>query len=773
MGGSLIGENVVRVDAIGKATGSAAYGVDVRLPGMLHARVVRSGVPHARIVRVDTSRARAIRGVRVVLTGADGSARHGPILKDRPALALDKVRYAGEIVAAVAADNEETAQAAADAIEVEYEELPGVFDFEAALRPDAPLIHDDPRVYDRVEVPGLRVDPQPGSNLCYHFKLRKGDVDAAFARADLVVEDSFTTPKIQYCHLEPQVAVAQIDGSGNITVWASTMSPHLLRNAIAELAGVPAAKVRVITMMVGGGYGSKVYLGALNPIAVLLAMRAPNKAVRLAFDRQDEFLTNDVRLPTRTAIKTAAMRDGTLLARKVATYWDKGPYALLGPVIVRNAGYCSLGPYRLPSAWIDGYLVYTNNQMGGGFRGLGVPQVAWAGEQQIDRVARELGIDPVEFRLRNAYRDGDVSITGETLQSVGVRQCIEEAAKAIGWGTQPAGGSTHRYGHGIACILKSTLTPSASFGTVKLNSDGSADVLTSAVEHGQGAHTVLSQIVATELALPLDRVRVVMQDTSVTPFDRSSTSSRTTSHMGNALQRAAVDVRRQLAELAASVLEVHANDLTFVDGQVQVRGVPHQSYGYGEIMSRAFGSPGTLVGQGSCFTKPIYDPMNTDTGQSKRPSVYFMYGAQAAEVRVDTETGEYRVTRLASAVDAGKAINPANCVQQIEGAAVMGLGFATMEELVSTEGRILNPTFLDYKIPSSADMPDMISRIVEVPHPEGPYGAKGIGESSIATTAAAVGNALYAATGVQIHDLPIRAERVFRAMRGADTGHAR
>ena len=429
-----------------------------------------------------------------------------------------------------------------------------------------------------------------------------------------------------------------------------------------------------------------------------------------------------------------------------------------------------MGPYRLPNAWIDGYLVYANNQMGGGFGGSSVRRLRGRGAADRPRGAG-LGIDPVEFRLRNAYRDGDLSVTGERLESVGVRQCIEEAAKAIGWGTHPPGGGTHRYGHGIACILKSTLTPSASFGTVKLNSDGSVDILTSAVEHGQGGRTSCPR--SSRRSRAALTACVVMQDTSVTPFDRSSTSSRMTFHMGNALHGAAVDVRRQLAKLAGSVLEVHPDDVTFVNGEVQVRGVPHQSYGYGEIMCRAFGSPGTLVGQGSCFTKPIYDPMDPDTGQSKRPSVYFMYGAQAAEVRVDTETGEYRVTRLASAVDAGKAINPANCVQQIEGAAIMGLGFATMEELVSTEGRILNPTFLDYKIPSSADMPDMISRIVEVPHPEGPYGAKGIGESSIATTAAAVGNALYGALGVQIHDLPIRAERVFRAMRDAATRHVR
>jgi carbon-monoxide dehydrogenase large subunit len=447
--------------------------------------------------------------------------------------------------------------------------------------------------------------------------------------------------------------------------------------------------------------------------------------------------------------------------------WEKGAYADLGAVIARNASYCSLGPYRLPHAAIDAYLVYTNRQPGGGFRGLGIPQVAWAGEQQMDRVARELGLDPLELRRRNIYREGDVSVTGETLKNVGVRECLERAAAAIGW-DQPLerrAPSGARRGRGLACILKSTLTPTASFGFVKLNGDGSAEVITSAVEHGQGAHTILAQIAAEELRIPMARIRCVMPDTSVTPFDRSSTSSRTTFHMGNVVRIAAVDVRTQLVEMAASLLEAHPGDLEVADGAVAVRGLPDRSLSYVEVIQKFFGGPGNVVGRGVFSTKSFYDPMNPQTGQSRRPTIFWMYAAEAAEVVVDEETGQVRLARLASAADAGKAINPLNCIQQIEGSAVLGIGMALMEELVFDGGRTLNPTFLDYKLPTLVDMPETQAIIVESGHDEGPYGAKGVGESATAPVPAAVGNAVFDAIGVQLKHLPIRAEKVYRALR--------
>ena len=770
----VVGRPVPRVDAVAKVTGGAVYGVDVRFPGMLVGRVLRAGVPHARITRLDTKAAAGLAGVRAIVTGADCSRRHGLFVKDQPALAVDRVRYAGEVVAAVAADDDDAAQEALERIVVEYEDLPVVTDVVGAMRPGAPLVHPDQMSYERADVPGMALNPVAGTNVSYHFTLRKGDVDAAFARADLVVEDTFSTPFIQYAHLEPHVTVALWGADGVMTLWTSTMGPHTVRGMLAELLDLPLGRVRVVTQMVGGGYGSKMYLRAINPAAALLAMKTPGRHVRILFDREDEFLSCHGRLPTVTTIKTAARRDGTLVARQSHVVWAQGAYADIGAVIARNASYCSLGPYRVPHAKIDAYLVYTNRQPGGGFRGLGIPQVAWAGEQQMDRVARELGLDPLELRLRNIYVDGDTTVTGERLRHVGVKECLERAAHAIGW-TTPLARETStgaRRGRGVACILKSTLTPTASFGFVKLDGDGSAEVITSAVEHGQGAHTVLSQIAAEELRIPVERVRCVMPDTDVTPYDRSSTSSRTTFHMGNVVRSAAADVRRQLVEMAASILEVHADDLAAADGAIAVRGAPDTSLSYAQVLQKFYGAPASVLGRASFSTKPLYDTMNTETGQSARPTVFWMYAADAAEVDVDPDTGEVRVTRLASAADAGRAINPANCVQQIEGSAVLGLGMAVMEELAFDEGRTLNPTFLDYKLPTTADMPETTAIVVESGHADGPYGAKGVGESATAPVPAAVGNAVYDAVGVQIRDLPIRAEKVYRALQQARGGVA-
>jgi carbon-monoxide dehydrogenase large subunit len=763
----VVGTSVPRVDTVAKVTGGAVYGVDVRFAGMLVGRTLRAGIPHARIVNLDTSAARRVPGVRAVITGRDYPRQHGPLVKDQPALAVDRVRYAGEVVAAVSAEDDDAAQEAIERIAVDYEELPGVFDVVAAMEAGSPLVHEDQMAYERSEVPGLRLNPVPGTNISYHFTLRKGDVAAGFDQSDLVVEDTFSTPFIQYAHLEPHVTVALWDGAGMMTLWTSTMGPHTLRGMLAEFLDLPLAQVRVVTGLVGGGYGSKMYLRAINPAAALLAMRVPNRHLRIAFDREDEFLTCPGRLPTVTTIRTGVKKDGTLVARQARIVWEKGAYADLGAVIARNASYCSLGPYRLPHAAIDAYLVYTNRQPGGGFRGLGIPQVAWAGEQQMDRVARELGLDPLELRRRNIYREGDVSVTGETLKNVGVRECLERAAAAIGW-DQPLerrASSGARRGRGLACILKSTLTPTASFGFVKLNGDGSAEVITSAVEHGQGAHTILAQIAAEELRIPMARIRCVMPDTSVTPFDRSSTSSRTTFHMGNVVRIAAVDVRTQLVEMAASLLEAHPGDLEVADGAVAVRGLPDRSLSYVEVIQKFFGGPGNVVGRGVFSTKSFYDPMNPQTGQSRRPTIFWMYAAEAAEVEVDEETGQVRLARLASAADAGKAINPLNCIQQIEGSAVLGIGMALMEELVFDGGRTLNPTFLDYKLPTLVDMPETQAIIVESGHDEGPYGAKGVGESATAPVPAAVGNAVFDAIGVQLKHLPIRAEKVYRALR--------
>jgi CO/xanthine dehydrogenase Mo-binding subunit len=768
----VVGKSVVRTDAAAKVRGGAMYGVDVRFGGMLVGKTLRAGIPHARIANLEISAAAKVPGVRAIVTGRDCSRRHGLFQKDQPALATDRVRYAGEVIAAVAAEDEDAAQEAIERIVVDYEELPGVFDMMEAVAPGAPLVHPDHMSYERAEVTGLVLNPIPDSNISYHFKLRRGDVDAAWSQCDLVVEDTFTTQFVQYAHLEPHVTIALYDATGVLTLWTSTMGPHTLRDMLADLLQLPQQRVRVLTNMVGGGYGSKMYLRAINPAAALLAMKVPNRHVRILFDREDEFLSCAGRLPTRTTIKTGVRKDGTLVARQSTIYWEKGAYADVGAVIVRNASYCSLGPYRIPNARIDGYLVYTNRQPGGGFRGLGIPQVSWAGEQQMDRVARELGMSPLALRRNNILGEGDVSVTGERMHRVGVGECLERVAATIGYErplerTAPSGA---RRGRGLACMLKSTLTPTASFGFVKVNNDGTVDVITSAVEHGQGVHTVLAQIAAEELSVPLEAVRCVMPDTSVTPFDRSSTSSRTTFHMGLVVKEASTDVRRQLLDMAGAVLEVHPRDLEMRDGAVAVRGAPRSGLSYGQIIGKFYGGPGTVLGRGVVNTKPLYDTMNPETGQSSRPSIFWMYAAIGIEAEVDTDTGQCTVTRMAAAADAGKAINPLACVQQIDGAAIMGLGMAMMEEVAFDGGRTLNPTFLDYKIPTTVDVPDSDAIIVESGHDEGPYGAKGIGESAIAPVPAALGNAVYDAVGVQVKDLPIRAEKIYRALQAKGIG---
>src|SRR5688572_28257385 len=397
----VVDKSVVRTDAAAKVRGGAMYGVDVRFGGMLVGKTLRAGIPHARIVNLDTSAAARVPGVRAIVTGADWSRRHGLFQKDQPALATDRVRYAGEIVAAVAAEDEEAAQEASERICGDYEERPGVFDVKEAVAPRPPLSHPDQMGYERAQVTGLELNPVPDSNISYHFKLRRGDVDRAWSQCDLVVEDTFSTPFAQYAHLEPHVTIALYDASGVMTLWTSTMGPHTVRDMLADLLQLPQQRVRVLTNMVGGGYGSKMYLRAINPAAALLAMKVPHRHVRILFDREDEFLSCAGRLPTRTTIKTGVKKDGTLVARQSTIHWEKGAYADVGAVIVRNAGYCALGPYRIPHARIDGYLGYTNRQPGGGFRGLGIPQVSWAGEQQMDRVARELGISPLALRRKN------------------------------------------------------------------------------------------------------------------------------------------------------------------------------------------------------------------------------------------------------------------------------------------------------------------------------------------------------------------------------------
>lgn len=758
-----IGSSPSRLDAWEKVTGRALYVVDLKLRGMLYAKVLRSPIPHGRILDLDVAKARALPGVAAVVTGKDFPYVFGATILDQPFLTFDRVRFVGDPIAAVAAVDLDTAEEALSLITVELEPLPALFDPVEAMKPEAILIHEGLSGY--ALAPGIF--PVGGTNICNHFKLRKGDVEEGFRESDVILEETYTTQMVQHAHLEPHAAVAQVDRSGRITVWSNTQTPHFNRKALARALGISLHQVRVIGGPVGGGFGGKNYLKA-EPICVALALKTRGRPVKLAYTREEEFGAAPVRHPTRIRCKTGMRRDGTWLAQEMEVLFDTGAYADIGPRVCRNAGFSATGPYRIPHVRIDAYCVYTNKPVGGAFRGFGMPQVTWAVESHIDTMAEELGIDPVELRLRNGVEEGSISATGQVLHSVGLKETIRQAAKGIGWGE----GRKPFRGKGIACMHKSTVTPSSSAAYVKLNEDASATLLCSAVEMGQGVSTALAQIVAEELGIPVEKVSVVFPDTDVTPYDMATVSSRSIFFVGNAVRHAAADAREQLLEIASELLEADPRDLELRSGRVFVRGAPEKALAISDIPlgesfyvgSKGAGKGKPVLGRG-VFHVPDATPLDRETGQGKNPSTFWMYAAQAAEVEVDPLLGRINVLRMASAHDVGKSINPQLIEGQIQGALAMGIGTTLFEEMELEEGRVRNPSFLDYRIPSALDVPEMIPIVVEEPHRQGPYGAKGLGEPALAPTAAAIANAIYAACGVRIRDLPISPKKVFKALR--------
>jgi carbon-monoxide dehydrogenase large subunit len=740
----VVGKPITRVDAEEKVTGKAVYGYDLVLPDMLYGKVLFSTRPHAIIKRIDTERARRLSGVHAVVTGKDVPWTHGETIKDMPFLAQGKVRFVGEPVAAVAAVDEDTAQAAVSLIDVEYEDLPAHFSPEDACKPGAALIHED---YDSYRKSDIIV---PGSlpNVLEHFKLRTGDVESGFRESDLVLEQRYVVPTIGHAAMEPHSAHAQVDPeSGKVTVWVANDAPFRVLTEASEALGLPAEKLRFINPYQGGGFGSK---GAMKveAIAIALAYHTKGRPVRVKFNRPETFISTITRHEAIVYIKSGVKRDGTLVARDMRIYWGAGAYAEKSPTVCIKGSLPAPGPYRIPHVKVDGYAVYTNKPVAGAFRGYGVPQTAWACEQHMDELAGRLGMDALDFRLKNVFVDGDLSYWGERLVSVGLKETLLKATEAIGWGKKSDGSNQPRgirTGKGFACIAKPTRTPTTSTAAVQIDSCGKVMILAGTVEIGQGCMTILSQIAAEELGVSIDDVRMRSLDTDAIPFDASTTSSRSTYHMGNAVKRAAIDAREQLAEMSASLPE--ATPLS-----------------YGEVICRKLGADGIVTGRGS-YTFEIGKDVDPHTGHSEHASAFYMYATQAAEVAVDEETGRVRLLRMVAAHDVGKAINPLNCVAQIEGGLAMGIGAALHEELVVDDrGRVKNPSFLDYHLVTALDLPKMETIIVECPDPNGPYGAKGLGEPGLAPTPAAIGNAVANALGKRIYELPLSPERVYWAM---------
>ncbi|MFQ6078130.1 MAG: xanthine dehydrogenase family protein molybdopterin-binding subunit [Thermodesulfobacteriota bacterium] len=752
----VVGQPVRRVDAIEKVTGRAIYGDDLKFSNMLYGKALRSPYAHARILNINATRAQRLPGVKALVTGKEIPVLGGEALKDYPFLALDKVRYVGEPVVAVAAVDEDVAGEALDLIEVEYEELPALLDPLKAMEPNAPLIHEKLHTYEHIPI----VKPVGNSNICHHLQFIKGDVDKAFEESDLVFEDTFTTQMVQHGAIEPHMAVAQADPGGRISVWVTNDAPHRLRKDLAATLEVPLTKIRVVSPpYMGGGFGAKGGL-KVETLCIALALKTDDRPVKMVLTREEVFTSSLVRHPSVVRLKTGVKKDGLIRAREAIAIYDTGAYAEKGPTVCQQGCVAAVGPYNISHVKVDGYCVYTNKPIAGAYRGYGHPQVAWAHESQMDIIAHKLGIDPVAIRLKNAVEEGDTSPTGQQiLHSVGLKECIKKVVQNVDW-NKP---NKKNRGKGSACGYKNTKTPSGASAIVKVSQDGSVELLTSTVEIGQGAKTILSQMVAEELCVSLETITVAAPDTDVTPYDASTTSSRSTFHMGNAVRKAAKDAREQLFEIASEMFGVGIEDLWAEKGKIYSQGNPKAGLSFAEVIKNQYGAGLDIIGKGS------YYPLAEDGGGGmwSAPSVFWMYGADCVEVEVDSETGQVKTLRAIGAHDVGKAINPVTCEGQIEGGMVHGIGPTLFEEMmVGERGDVLNASFADYKMPTSLDIPEVTSLIVEAAHREGPWGAKGIGEMTTVPTAPAIANAIYDAIGVRIKDLPLTPDKILKALRG-------
>jgi CO/xanthine dehydrogenase Mo-binding subunit len=767
---ALVGTNVTMVGGLAKVTGAVNYAPDLVLPRMLYAKALRSPYAHANLLRVDASKAEKLPGVVAVITRDDLtglSAYFGPVVDDQPVVATDRVRHVGEVVALVAAESRDIAEESLDLIEVEYQELPAVFDLLEAVKPGAPVLHAQ-RNETSAGVHREEFNFAVGGNICSVYHVEDGDIRRGFEEAEDIFENVYSLPPVQHGHIEPHAATAHWEAGGKLVIHSATQNPSGVQEQLAQIFKLPENQVRVIVPPLGGGYGGKTH-ARLEPALALVARKA-RRPVQWVLTRDEVFLTGR-RYGAVAKIKTGFKKDGRIVARQVETFYEVGAYALNGPVNAKTGCYVSSGPYNIPNRSLTTYAVYTNLPPTGPFRGVGVSHVCWAYESEMDDIARRVGVDPLELRLKHLVKEGDVFVTGEKLVSVGVAECLKGTAAALGWKGKEAqapvvSGKSLVRGKGLAVTIKSTTTPTTSSASVRLNADGSAVLLTSSVDMGQGALTSLAQIVGDELGLPFEKVTVSAPDTDMTPYDKSTSSSRTTFHMGQAAQKAAREIRNQLLEVTARTLEARVEDLELKDGAVCVRGVPEKRMSITEVFKARFGSSvGSMFG-GHCFkTEGGLDPK---TGKGKAAAFWF-FSACGAEVEVDVQTGKIRVLRVVTAVDAGKAIHPRQCDLQNEGSMLSGLGSALFEEMVYDNGQPINSNFLEYMLPSMEDQPeDFTSFIVETPHPDGPCGAKGVGEAGLPPVAPAIGNAIANALGgVRIRDLPMKPDKIVAALRAA------
>ena len=749
-----IGKPIPLVDAPLKVSGTADYVADIRVPDVLHGKVLRNPHAHARILNVDVGKALKVSGVHTIITAADTPEQRWSTadVKDQTILARDKVRYVGEEIAAVAAEDDAAAAEAVELIDVTYDLLPAVFDPEEAMAEDAPHIHE-------------------GGNITHRQVVERGDVDAALKQADAVYENTYTTPLMYQAYMEPNGTLAVPEGRGNYTVYSPFQVIFESRSLMARVLGLKPENIRVVQPFVGGGFGGKSQDDANAFITLVLAMKA-ERPVRMINSRWDEFQGARPRVPTKTWIRMGAKKDGTLLTKESRMVSDNGAYTGLAKGIMLTALYRPDNLYRLEHIRSEGFLVYTNKIPTGAYRGFGNPQGTFPQECAVDGLAHEMGMDPAEIRLKNVVRTGDVTAHHWKYESCGLEEAIRYCTEAVDWlGAKKRNGRIRR-GLGLACAVhvsgnRLQFEWEGARAYIDLDEEGRAVVRSGDGDIGQGARTLAAVVTAEELNVGLDRVEVAETNTEDTPNTLGSFASRLALIAGHAIRNAVEDLKSKLAPVAAEMLEAAVDDIEWVGGSFRVKGLSERSMSLDEVCPEAVRRNGgePIRGEGE-WDPPSenYDP-KTMAGNI---SVAYEFAAQMAEVEVDMETGHVQLVRLVSADDVGRMLNPLAVHGQVEGAAVQGVGFALTEEMKTEGGQVVNGNFGDYALPKAESVPSVESVAIETNDPYGPYGAKGASEGGSVPTAAAIANAIYDATGVWITELPMTAERVLTALKAQD-----
>ena len=764
-----IGVSVPRVDGVKKVTGAAKYVGDMKWPRMLYAKCVKSPYAHAKILSIDVSAAKALKGVHDVITGDYYTKRGGLYLEDKNFLAVNTVKFCGEPVVAVAAETPEIAEAACELVKVEYEPLPVINNPMEGMAKDAILIHPELHTYKVVPI----FHPQAHTNISHHHIIRKGDADAAFKYAEehpdeyYITEHEYHVPHVQHTPIENHIAVAQYEPDGKCTVWASCQSPYAVRQALSASFDIPLNKMRIISPYVGGGFGANAGT-TIEGIIIPLAMHSKGRPVMMEYTREEEFVNSYVRQGLYTKIKTAVRKsDGKFLAVQNDFYWDGGAYTEYGVNIVKASGFASTGPYEFDNVKTDAYCVYTNNPVGGPYRGFGMCEIHFGIEQNIDEVAKEIGMDPIEIRRVNGLAPGKSTGTGEIMKSCGFLEALDQVAEAIQYDKpcDPPSGPHKVRGKGIAGGWKSPSQPTnaGSAAIIRMNEDGTFFLMTSGHDIGQGSDT------AEVLCCDPSKFTIRTGDTDHTPYEWQTVASRITYCAGNAIKLAAEDLKEKLLDLAQIKLGYIKRELYLEDGWIINRNHPESRMPMSDLaLGLAFedgsGYGGPAIGVGT-FTLPNninYDPA---TGYSPKPAAFWTTAVAGAEVEVDTETGIIEVKKMVESCDPGHIVNPELYKAQVEGGMMQALGTVLFEELKLKDGKVLNKSFVDYKIPTIDNAPEtFIAMGVEHPEETGPYGARGIGEPAMVPGAPAIANAIYNATGCRFTEMPITPERMLKAL---------